>query len=206
MSFSSAEWTISELCVWILTRSKDAINDLSPEARRSLKLANLVHPGSAAKCDDIIAAAQEGTLHITYLRFKSPTQPAARLQFAADFWRNAEIVDYRGWMAGPGFGSCIARRIGDVDAPRFSQLLVNSAEAKELWQALRKSTAPVKGEIPDGQHIERMLSVRDQYKSWEEVIAHEIDLSRVVGHSLEAKRKRLVKKASLEESRRSSRN
>ena len=61
MSFSSAEWTIPEVCVWVDKRSKDPINALSSEARRSLHVVDLVHPGAAAKCDDIIAEAQKGT-------------------------------------------------------------------------------------------------------------------------------------------------
>jgi hypothetical protein len=37
MSFSSAEWTIPELCVWIATRSRSAVNGLSSSVRGSLK-------------------------------------------------------------------------------------------------------------------------------------------------------------------------
>ncbi len=53
-----------------------------------------------------------------------------------------------------------------------------------------------KGEIPDAQHVEKMLAARPCYKSWEAVIANKIDLNQVPGQSEEAKRKRLVKKAS----------
>jgi hypothetical protein len=61
---------------------------------------------------------------------------------------------------------------------------------------------PRKGEIPDGAFIEIMLQARKHYKSWNAVIDVKIDLNQVKGQSLEAKRKRLVKKASREQSRR----
>jgi hypothetical protein len=53
-----------------------------------------------------------------------------------------------------------------------------------------------KGEIPDNEHVEKMLAVREKHASWNKVITAVIDLNEVDGQSPEAKRKRLTRKAS----------
>jgi hypothetical protein len=132
MSFSSAEWTIPELCVWIVTGSRTALNGLSPSVRESLKYSNMVHSGAYAARDKVIEAAQQGKIIITCAgerdRYRSNPD---RTKLSRDFWNNAELVDAGHWQA-PGSSVCVARRI-DHPAKEFRDLLVDSAKAKEVW-------------------------------------------------------------------------
>lgn len=65
MSFSSAQWTIPELCVWIVTGKKAALNALVEGTRNSLKYADMIHPGARSARDVVIEAAQAGQIIIT---------------------------------------------------------------------------------------------------------------------------------------------
>ena len=62
MSFSSAEWTIPELCVWIVIRSRSAVNGLPSSAREAFKYSDMLHSGAYAARDDVIEAAQQGKI------------------------------------------------------------------------------------------------------------------------------------------------
>jgi hypothetical protein len=132
MSFSSAEWTIPELCVWIVTGSRTALNGLSPSVRESLKYSNMVHSGAYAARDEVIEAAQQGKIIITCAgerdRYRSNPD---RTKLSRDFWNNAELEDAGSWMD-PGSRSCVARRI-DQPTKEYRDLLVDSAKAKGLW-------------------------------------------------------------------------
>jgi hypothetical protein len=146
MSFSSSEWTIPELCVWIVTRSKDAVNSLSLKCRTSLKFANAVHPGVYAARDEVIEKAQSGTLAVTCLR---PRQSAGatseRVELTPTFWKNAEIDDAGSWMSNGLW--CVARRIGSPGTPDHSGLLVKSDTAKALWLSREAEKASGGGKL-----------------------------------------------------------
>ena len=132
MSFSSAEWTIPELCVWIVTRSRVAVNGLSSSVRQSLKYSDMVHSGAYAARDEVIEAAQRGTIIITCAgerdRYRSNPD---RTKLPRDFWNNAELVDAGHWQA-PHSCWCVARQIGQPNKD-YHDLLVDSAKAKGLW-------------------------------------------------------------------------
>jgi hypothetical protein len=132
MSFSSAEWTIPELCVWIVTRSRAALNGLSLSVKQSLRDSDMVHNGAYAARDEVIEAAQQGKIIITCdgeaNRYRSNPD---RIQLPLDFWNNAELED-AGSRLDPGSYWCVARRI-DQPTKEYHGLLVNSAKAKGLW-------------------------------------------------------------------------
>jgi hypothetical protein len=151
MSFSSVEWTIPELCVWIVTGSRAALNGLSPSARQSLKRSDRVHSGAYAARDDVIEAAQNGKVIITGVgvidAFSSKPE---RVTLPLTFWHNAELEDATHYEA-PGLSWCVARWIDQTNtAKEFRDLLVDSAKAKELWsQAPRSSDAGVSSAAPE---------------------------------------------------------
>jgi len=136
MAFSSAQWTIPELCVWIVTRSRSAVNALAPHVRESLKYAEMTHGGAYAARALVIEAAQEGVITVTCAderehRWSTPP----RMTLPAEFWSNAEIED-RGHYEAPGAYWCVAKRLDQpTGAKAFSDLLVESAQAKSRWQA-----------------------------------------------------------------------
>lgn len=136
MSFSLAQWTIPELCVWIVTGSRDAVNALTPQVRKSLKYAEMIHPGAYAARDEVVEAAQKGIITVTCAGEKNYRQsdpPRATLTTA--FWGNAEIED-RGHYEAPGAYWCVAKRLDQpAGAKEFRDLLVDSAQAKSQWQA-----------------------------------------------------------------------
>lgn len=139
MSFSSAQWTIPELCVWIVTGRKEAVNALSREARESLELAEIIHPGAYAARDEVVEAAQADSIRITcngQRNFHGTI--SSRRMLTPDFWKYAEIEDRGGW--------CIARRIDQPTADNeFHDLLVDSDRAKVLWspaETPRKESDP----------------------------------------------------------------
>ena len=126
MSFSSAEWTIPELCVWIVTWSRSAVNGLSSSLRGSLKFSDMVHSGAYAARDDVIEAAQQGKIIVTCAgeasRYRSHPE---RLKLSRDFWLNAELKDAIHWQA-PGSYWCVARRIDQLNtAKECRDLLVS---------------------------------------------------------------------------------
>ena len=126
MSFSSAEWTIPELCVWIVTRNRAAVNELSSSVRKSLKYSDMVHSGAYAARDEVIEAAQQGTIIITCAgerdRYRSNPE---RVELSRDFWNNAELEDASHWEA-PGSYWCVARRIDQPNtAKEYRNLLVS---------------------------------------------------------------------------------
>lgn len=134
MSFSSAQWTIPELCVWIVTGNREALNALSPRVRDSLKYVDMVHSGAYAARDRIIEAAQQGSIIITCAgesdRYRAIPD---RVKLPKDFWNNAELVDAGHWEA-PGAYWCVARGVDQpTTAKAFRDLLVDSSKAKEIW-------------------------------------------------------------------------
>ena len=134
MSFSSAEWTIPELCVWIVTQSRPAVNGLSPSERGSLTYSDMVHGGAYAARDEVIEAAQQGKIVITCAgeadRYQSNPE---RIKLSPDFWNNAELEDATHWMA-PGSYECVARRIEQPNKVKeFRDLLVGADECKRNW-------------------------------------------------------------------------
>jgi len=136
MSFSSAQWTIPELCVWIVTRSREAVNALPPKVKESLKYAEMAHPGAYAARDEIVEAAQADVIGISCAGQKNFHGTASpRRMLTSEFWKNAEIQDQGHWEA-PGSFWCVAKR---VDQPAgtsgFHELLVDSAQAKARWPA-----------------------------------------------------------------------
>jgi hypothetical protein len=148
MSFSSSQWTIPELCVWIVTRSKDAINSLSSYSRTSLKFANAAHPGAYAARDEVIEKAQLGTLRITCLRSRSERthySQSDRVELTSEFWSNAEIADAGSWMSDGLW--CVARRVGYPGATDHSGLMVESATARSLWQSPQDAKANDTGKL-----------------------------------------------------------
>ena len=156
MSFSSAEWTIPELCVWIVTLSKSAVNGLSSSVRRSLKYSDMIHSGAYAARDEVIEAAQQGKIIVSCAGepdfYRSNPQ---RLKLSRNVWNNAELVDAVHWQA-PGSRCCVARQIGQP-TKEFRDLLVDSAKAKELWPSpeahSQSATAVLSGDgniIPSG--------------------------------------------------------
>ena len=134
MSFSSARWTIPELCVWIATRSKNSVNSLGDSARRSLKYADLVCPGARQAADDVLAAAQAGKIEVSCAGFpdRHRSNPD-RLTLTRAFWRNAEICDAGHWMA-PGSFWCVARQVGQTNPKDHRDLLVDSKRALGEWK------------------------------------------------------------------------
>lgn len=142
MSFSSAQWTIPELCVWIVTGSRDAVNALTPRVRKSLEYANMIHQGAYAARDRVVEAAQKGEITVTcagephHLRGAHP-----RMTLPPVFWTNAEIEDRGSWQA-PGGLWCVAKRLDrPSEATEFRDLLVDSSEAKRQWVAAPISVA-----------------------------------------------------------------
>lgn len=133
MSFSSAQWTIPEACVWIVTGSRDAVNALPPEARKALRYAELIHPGAFAARDVVIEAAQEGAVTITGSREVGNGQiDRVRTTLTGEFWRNAQIEDEGSWQS-PGSYWCVAQLVDQPSsAEKFHDLLVDSARAKAL--------------------------------------------------------------------------
>ena len=94
MSFSSGQWAIPELCVWIVTRNRASVNGLRDPDSGSLKDIDRVHRGAYAARDDVVAAAQNSRITIT-----CAGKPDRRA-LSAQFWKDAEIADSNaGWMA-----------------------------------------------------------------------------------------------------------
>ena len=176
MSFSSASWTIPELCVWIATRDKAALNSLAPVARRSLKFANMVHPGAYTARDEVIEAAQQGKIIITCAgeadRYQSNPN---RMKLSLNFWNNAELTDASHWQA-PGSYWCVARRIDQPNtAKEYRDLLVDSAKAKALWpQPLRSSEAGISRATPEVVHPEKPRATDTQMLQWMQRHQHDL--------------------------------
>jgi len=142
MSFSSAQWTIPELCVWIVTRSRSAVNGLSSSVRQSLKYSDMIHGGAYAARDEVIEAAQQGKIIITRAgeanRYRSNPD---RISLSRDFWNNAELEDAGHWQA-PGSYWCVARRIDRPNTAReFRDLLVSRDETLKEWPQPASATA-----------------------------------------------------------------
>jgi hypothetical protein len=94
----------------------------------------MLHSGAYAARDEVIEAAQQGTIIITCAgerdRYRSNPE---RVELSRDFWKNGELEDAGHWMA-PGSYWCVARRIDQPNmAKEFHDLLVDSAKAKALW-------------------------------------------------------------------------
>jgi hypothetical protein len=135
MSFSSSQWTIPELCVWLVTSRRAAVNELPSSAKDSLKYANQIHEGAYAARDDVIEAAQLGKIVVTAAGEADPwRRNPERVTLPREFWNNAEIEDAGSWQAGPDAFWCVARRLGQP-AEEYRDLLVDSAKAKALRPA-----------------------------------------------------------------------
>lgn len=156
MSFSSAQWTIPELCVWIVTKDRHAVNALPPRVKESLKYAEMVHPGAYAARDQVVEAAQLDAIKITCAGERNVHGSVSpRRTLTSEFWHNAEILD-RGHYEAPGSYWCVAKRVDQaLGANEFHDLLVDSAQAREWWSAdaAPKATAnalDVKRDAGDG--------------------------------------------------------
>jgi len=132
MSFSSADWTIPELCVWIVERSKEAINKLSQAERSSLDSADRVCLGAYAARDDVISEAQEGRLSVFGRRALRTAREQVRESLTPIFWKSAEILP-ADWVSG-GVRHVVARSIGEGNSSGYTDLLVSSAQAQEIWE------------------------------------------------------------------------
>ena len=84
MSFSSAEWTIPELCVWIETRNARTVSGLPPGAQDVLQYMAHYCPAAYGRRDEIIQAGQEGAVTVA--------GPGGRPLLQSS-WNNAEIED-----------------------------------------------------------------------------------------------------------------
>lgn len=128
MSFSSAQWTIPELCVRIATCSKTALNSLPPVVKRSLMNAEMIHPGSYAARDEVIEAAQNGRNTVTgagIANHHGSTPERSALPVA--FWKNAEIKDSTaGWMV--DFAPRLVAERVDQPGKQYDDLLVDSLD------------------------------------------------------------------------------
>jgi hypothetical protein len=132
MSFSSSQWTLPELCVWIVTRSRASVNSLPDPDVGSLKDVDRVHLGAYAARDDVVAAAQIGSITITCAG--KPDRQA----LSAQFWKDAEIADSdAGWMA--DFAPMLVARRADRTGEEYYALRVGSGDALALWPAPRSS-------------------------------------------------------------------
>jgi hypothetical protein len=179
MSFSSAEWTIPELCVWIVTRNRAALNGLSSSVKKSLTYSDMLHNGAYAARDEVIEAAQQGKIIITCAgeRDRHRSNPD-RTKLSRDFWNNAELVDAGHWQA-PGSRWCVARQNGQPNK-EYHDLLVDSAKAKEVWSSPEQSVelataaaagggstsplwpiAPSGARVPDADPASRNVTVND---------------------------------------------
>lgn len=133
MSFSSAQWTIPELCVWIVTKDRDAVSALAPQAKRSLKNTEMICRGAYSARDRVVEAAQRRVITVTCAgeRDRYNSQPP-RKTLMPDFWSNAEILDsHAGWMA--DFAPRLVARRVDQPNKEYDDLLVSSAEALKEW-------------------------------------------------------------------------
>ncbi|WIM10061.1 hypothetical protein [Enhydrobacter sp.] len=151
MSFSSAEWTIPELCVWIVKRSKDAVSALPSRARNSLDLAESRCPGVYGARDEIIAKAQQGLISVTCqgarALYRSSVVASKRMTLPTEFWKSAELLDTSHWMA-PGVRLCVAQRVGDAKPTDYSDLLVSSSKAQQLWKSVETASVHVSEPLP----------------------------------------------------------
>jgi hypothetical protein len=137
MSFSSASWTVPELCVWIAIRDKGALNNLASVARKSLKSADLLHPGAYAARDEVLAAAQDGRITVTCLGERSrgddpPEARDGRLALTKNFWSGAELDDATSHL-GSGARWCVARPVHARDRRAYRELLVRRDEVLKEW-------------------------------------------------------------------------
>jgi hypothetical protein len=137
MSFSSASWTVPELCVWIAIRDKEALNSLASIARRSLRYADLVHPGAYAARDEVLAAAQDGRITVTCLEERSrgdaaPGAREGRKTLTKTFWSGAELDDATSHL-GSGARWCVARPVHARDGRAYRELLVSRDEVLKEW-------------------------------------------------------------------------
>jgi hypothetical protein len=137
MSFSSASWTVPELCVWIETRDKGALNSLASIARRSLKYADLVHPGAYAARDEVLAAAQDGRITINCPREPNRSIDLSgtrdgRMALTKAFWKAAELDDATSHL-GSGARWCVARPVHSREAREYRDLLVSRDEVLKEW-------------------------------------------------------------------------
>jgi hypothetical protein len=141
MSFSSGQWTIPELCVWITTRSKSALNSLPSSVKRSLRNADMIYPGAYSARDEVIEAAQAGDIIVTCAGVpdRHNLNPGRR-EIPAVFWKDAEIKDSTaGWMA--DFAPRLVAERVDQPGKQYDELLVDSAAAKILWGPNQASNA-----------------------------------------------------------------
>lgn len=150
MSFSSAQWTIPELCVWIVTKDRDAVNALPPRVKESLKYAEMVHPGAYAARDQVVEAAQLDAIKITCAGERNVHGSfSPRRTLTSEFWKNAEILD-RGHYEAPGSYWCVAKRVDQaLGSKEFHDLLVDSAQAREWWSA--NATPKATASAPDAK-------------------------------------------------------
>lgn len=166
MSFSSAEWTIPELCVWIVTLDRSAVNGLSSRIKRSLKYANMIHDGAYAARDEVIEAAQQGKIVVTAAgtadRYRSNPD---RIRLSREFWNNAEIEDASHWQAAGSFW-CVARQVGQPNtSSEFRDLLVSRDDVLREWaeRPVRQESPPP---FPDDRAMSPALPVEEQDKEY----------------------------------------
>lgn len=172
MSFSSAQWTIPELCVWIVTKDRDAVNGLTHQAKKSLKNTEKICPGAFSARDRVVEAAQRQAITVTCAgepdRYNS--QPPRRT-LTPDFWSNAEILDsHAGWMA--DFAPRLVARRVDLPNKEYDGLLVNSAEALTEWPA---STPEERQPRPENIATDPLVAPADtEISKW--MIQHQLEL------------------------------
>lgn len=153
MSFNSAEWTIPELCVWIVTHDKSALNRLVGPARISLRAADLVHSGAYAARDEVLAAAQQGRITITCLRkpnygIDPPGTFDSRAELTPAFWKAAELKDAISRLD-PSVGWCIARRVSaPAGATEYGDLLVSRDKVLLEWPPRTDAVLKLWPEMP----------------------------------------------------------
>lgn len=174
MSFNSAYWTVPELCVWIVTRRIDDLNRLAPRVRRSLTFCDLVHKGAYAARDIVLEAGQQDRIKITCAgepdRYRSNPD---RRTLSPEFWKTAELEDASHWTA-DGAKWCVARQVGRPNGKDFTDLLVSSAAAKELWtleeeQAISPSAPidePIEGDSTPRPKGERDPRLPEKMAQW----------------------------------------
>jgi hypothetical protein len=162
MSFSSASWTVPELCVWIAIRDKGALNNLVSIARKSIKSADLVHPGTYAARDEVLAAAQDGRITISCQREPNrgivpPGTRDGRMALTKTFWSGAELDDATSHL-GSGARWCVARPVHARDGRAYRELLVSRDEVLKEWpqrtSAVKQDPSPASIGPSDDQHAE----------------------------------------------------
>lgn len=160
MSFSSAEWTIPELCVWISTRDAARFNALSEMQRHSLHAADRVVPGAWKMRDEIVRAAIRGAISATCIRPREigllpdpPGTPARRVGLEPGFWNKADVIDVDNGLTGASV--CIARFRHGADHLDHHALRVSREEALAEWPSPGQRKHP--NAINDEIHVAAIL-------------------------------------------------